>query len=172
MTTVGFNTVSTGDLKLPILLLVTFLMYVGASPSGTAGGMKITTLTAMISVLKSRLFGQKSISFLNKTIPFERLYVATSTFILYTSLIFVFSFLLAFTEADATFDKILFEVASALGTVGLSSGLTGELSNWGKVLISVLMFTGRVGVLTFGFALLRRKNATDEKPLPKDDLAV
>ncbi len=170
MTTVGFNTISTGGLSLPILLLVTFLMYIGASPSGTAGGMKITTLTAMLSVLKSRLFGQKRISFLNRTIPFERLYVATSTFILYTSIIFLFTFLLTFSESFE-FQRILFEVASALGTVGLSTGITGDLSVFGKVMVIILMFIGRVGVLTFGFALLERK-VDDESHIVEDDLAV
>lgn len=170
MTTVGFNTISTGNLSLPILLFVTFLMYIGASPSGTAGGMKITTLTAMISILKSRLFGQSKISFFNRVIPFERLYVATSTFILYTSIIFLFTFLLTFTE-DFEFQRILFEVASALGTVGLSTGITGELSVAGKVLVIILMFIGRVGVLTFGFALLERKTRSENEVI-EDDLAV
>ena len=124
----------------------------------------------MIAVLKSRLFGQKRISFLNKTIPFERLYVATSTFILYTSIIFLFTFLLTFTETFE-FERILFEVASSLGTVGLSTGITGELSNVGKVLIIILMFIGRVGVLTFGFALLERKSKI-ETIIVEDDLAI
>lgn len=170
MTTVGFNTISTGALSLPILLFVTFLMYVGASPSGTAGGLKITTLTAMISVIKSRLLGQKRITFLGRTIPFERLYVATSTFVLYTSTIFLVTFLLTFSE-DFEFQRILFEVASALGTVGLSTGITGDLSNTGKVMVILLMFVGRVGVLTFGFALLERK-ADGEGISIEDDLAV
>ncbi|MTB53762.1 TrkH family potassium uptake protein [Lewinella sp. W8] len=171
MTTVGFNTVDTGALALPALLLVTFLMYVGASPSGTAGGMKITTLTAMVAVLKSRLLGQKKITFLWRTIPFERLYVATSTFMLYTSMIFLFTFLLSYTETFA-FEEILFEVASALGTVGLSTGITGDLSSWGKVLISILMFIGRVGVLTFGFAILERTQRKEEEEFQDCDLAV
>jgi trk system potassium uptake protein TrkH len=170
MTTVGFNTLPTGALSLPILLAVTFLMYIGASPSGTAGGMKITTLTAMLSVLKSRLFGQKQISFLGRIIPFERLYVATATFMLYTSIIFLFTFLLSFSEGFE-FQEILFEVASSLGTVGLSTGITGNLSEVGKVLIIVLMFIGRVGVLTFGFALLQRKANIEQKP-KEEDLAV
>jgi trk system potassium uptake protein TrkH len=170
MTTVGFNTIPTGGLSLPILLFVTFLMYIGASPSGTAGGMKITTLTAMISVLKSRLFGQKKISFMGRVIPFERLYVATSTFILYTSVIFLFTFLLTFTE-QFEFQQILFEVASALGTVGLSTGITGDLTDIGKILVIVLMFIGRVGVLTFGFALINKKQKENEKYM-EDDLAV
>ncbi|MDC7997714.1 TrkH family potassium uptake protein [Gilvibacter sediminis] len=170
MTTVGFNTLDTGALWNPILLFVVFLMYIGASPSGTAGGLKITTLTAMLAILKSRLVGQSRISFMKRTIPFERLYVATSTFILYTSVIFLFSFLLSFTETFE-FQDILFEVASSLGTVGLSTGITADLSTVGKVLVILLMFIGRVGVLTFGFALLERKSITTEEIL-EDDLAV
>ncbi|SNR13880.1 TrkH family potassium uptake protein [Tenacibaculum jejuense] len=170
MTTVGFNTIPLNNLSLPILLLITFLMYIGASPSGTAGGMKITTLTAMISILKSRLVGQQKITFLKRIIPFERIYVATSTFMLYTSLIFLFSFLLSYTE-NFPFERILFEVASALGTVGLSTGITGDLSSIGKICIIILMFIGRVGVLTFGFALLQQKNQDIQHTI-KDDLAV
>lgn len=170
MTTVGFNTIPLSDLSLSILLLVVFLMYIGASPSGTAGGLKITTLTAMFSVLKSRLFGQEKVTFLNKVIPLERLYVATATFILYTSLIFLFTYLLSYTDRFSL-EQILFEVASALGTVGLSTGITGELSVVGKILIIILMFIGRVGVLTFGFALLKQDEETDEKAT-EDDLAV
>ena len=169
-TTVGFNTVDTGALRLPILLAVTFLMYVGASPSGTAGGMKVTTLIAMFSVLKSRILGERKINFLQRVIPFERLYVATSTFVLYTSLIFLFTLLLSFTEV-IPLDRLLFEVASALGTVGLSTGITGDFTTYGKLMIVVLMFIGRVGVLTFGFALLARR-ANPEIEFREDDLAV
>ena len=175
MTTVGFSTIPTSELSHPVLLLILFLMYVGASPSGTAGGMKITTLTAMLSVLKSRLLGQRRINFLGREIPFNRLYVATSTFILYTCLIFFFAFLMTYSE-DTSFEKILFEVASALGTVGLSAGLTGNLSVAGKIMIILLMFIGRVGVLTFGFALLDHKSQEEkdkaDKDLEKEDLAV
>lgn len=170
MTTVGFNTIDTGALSKPIIMLLIFLMYLGASPSGTAGGMKITTLIAMISILWSRLTGKKKIHFMKRKIPFERLYVATSTFILYTSLVFFMTFLLCFIEQHSL-DKILFEVASALGTVGLSTGITGDLSELGKIIITLIMFIGRVGVLTFGFALLSRKIQEDQD-LIEDDLAV
>lgn len=170
MTTVGFATIPTGALSLPILMLVIFLMYLGASPSGTAGGLKITTLTAVFAILKSRLSGSSKITFFNRVIPFERLYVATSTFILYTALIFFFSFLISFFESFS-FEEILFEVSSALGTVGLSTGITGGLSTAGKILITVLMFIGRVGVLTFGFALLAR-NKKMQTVLEEGDLAV
>ncbi len=169
MTTVGFNTVPILQLKLPILLLIIFLMYIGASPSGTAGGLKITTLTAMIAIVKSHLFGEKKVTFLNKIIPYERLYVATSTFILYTSIIFLFTFLLSYTE-KLPFEDILFEVASALGTVGLSIGISAGLSWLGKIMVIFLMFIGRVGVLTFGFSLiLKGKKQTNNT---KEDLAI
>ncbi|QWX82558.1 potassium transporter TrkH [Cellulophaga sp. HaHaR_3_176] len=170
ITTVGFNTTNTGLLSNPILLLLIFLMYIGASPSGTAGGMKVTTLTAVLAVIKSRLLGQKKVTFMKRKIPIDRLYVATSTFILYTCLLFLFSFLLTFTEKDS-FENILFEAASALGTVGLSTGLTSNLTLTGKILIIILMFIGRVGVLTFGFALLSKKDHKEIKMI-QEDLAV
>ena len=171
MTTVGFNTMDFGSFILPMLLITVFLMYVGASPSGTAGGMKITTLTAVFAIMKSRLRGDKKITFFGRSIPFERLYIATSSFIFYTSLIFLGSFLLTFFESFA-FEDILFEVASALGTVGLSTGITGDLSLFGKCMIIVFMFIGRLGVLTFGLAIWSRNITGIERKILEDDIAV
>lgn len=107
---------------------------------------------------------------MNRIVPMERLYVATSTFILYTSIIFLTTFLLTCSE-NFELETLLFEVASALGTVGLSTGITGSLSVFGKTIIILLMFLGRVGVLTFGFALLERKKDPESK-MNLDDLAV
>ncbi|WP_299900721.1 potassium transporter TrkG [uncultured Aquimarina sp.] len=171
MTTVGFNTVDFGAFVLPMLLVTTILMYIGASPSGTAGGMKITTLTAVFSIMKSRLKGRKRITFLGRTIPFERLYIATSSFIFYTTLIFLGTFILSFTESFS-FEQILFEVASALGTVGLSTGITSELSEIGKLIIIILMFIGRLGVLTFGLAIWSKSVVNGEDQVPEEDIAV
>lgn len=174
VTTVGFSTIPIKELSLTILMIVTFLMYVGASPSGTSGGMKITIFTAMISLLKSRLFGQKKVTFFGKEIPVDRLFVATSTFILYTSIIFVFTFFMTLTE-DFNYKNIVFEVGSALGTVGLTTGITPNLSSVGKLLVIVLMFIGRLGVLTFGLAILERdsqKNKEEDKESEKEDLTV
>lgn len=170
MTTVGFNTVDFGAFALPMLLVTIFLMYIGASPSGTAGGMKITTLTAVLAIMKSRLQNKKNITFLGKRIPYERLYIATSSFIFYTSLIALGTFLLTFSE-DFKFEDLLFEVASALGTVGLSTGITGNLSSIGKIILIVTMFIGRLGVLTFGLAIWA-KNQKSDAMLLTDDLAV
>lgn len=171
MTTVGFNTVDFGAFAMPMLVATVFLMYIGASPSGTAGGMKITTLTAVLSIMKSRLRGSKRITFFGRKIPFERLYIATSSFIFYTSLIFIGVFVLTFSE-EFQLEKIIFEVASALGTVGLSMGITGDLSVVGKITLIGLMFIGRLGVLTFGLAIWS-KTITEEGPeILEDDIAV
>ncbi|WP_317125796.1 potassium transporter TrkG [Ulvibacterium marinum] len=97
--------------------------------------------------------------------------MATSSFIFYTSIIFLGTFTLSFSE-DFPFEKILFEVASALGTVGLSTGITGELSDLGKIFIILLMFRGRLGVLTFGIAVWSRGQQKKDAEVYEEDLAV
>jgi trk system potassium uptake protein TrkH len=170
LTNVGFNTVPIGDFSLGIMLIVIFLMYVGASPSGTGGGMKSTTLTALIAIMWNRIRNNKQVTFFGKVLPLERLYVATSVFMLYASVIFISTFLLAMTE-DFTLNQILFETTSAIGTVGLSTGITGSLSSLGKLIIIFTMFVGRLGVLTFGLAILSRRNEMKTRE-DEADLAV
>ncbi len=171
MTTVGFNTVDFGNFIVPMLLTTFFLMYVGASPSGTAGGLKITTLTAVFAILKSRIRGKKTVTFLKRQIPYERLYVATSSFIFYTAILFLGFYLLSWSEVHGA-EALIFEVASALGTVGLSTGITDALSITGKATLICLMFIGRLGVLTFGIAIWSKTTNNKEEVSVMDDLAV
>lgn len=169
MTTVGFNSVDFAGFSQAMVLICIILMYIGASPSGTAGGIKITTLTAVLSILKSRIRGSKQITFLGRTIPYERLYIATSAFIFYTIIIVIGTFLITFSD-NFELKDVLFEVASALGTVGISRGITGDLSVFGKLIIIVLMFIGRLGVLTFGLAIWAREQKNEE--FLKEDIAL
>lgn len=170
LTTVGFNTIPISNLSLPLLLFVILLMYVGASPSGTGGGLKSTTLTAILAIMWNRLRGNKRVSFLGRTIPVERLYIATTSFIFYTGMIFFITLLLSFFE-KFPLSNILFETASALGTVGMSTGITADLSSIGKIIIIFTMFVGRLGVLTFGLSILARKtNCESHKEV--EDLVV
>lgn len=171
MTTVGFNTVDFGLFSQSMMLICIFLMYIGASPSGTAGGIKITTLTAVLAIMKSRLRGRKNITFLGRKIPYERLYIATSAFIFYTIIIVFGTFLITLSH-DFKFEDILFEVSSALGTVGISTGITGDLNTFGKIVLIVLMFIGRLGVLTFGLAIWSKTVNEQDKPLLQEDIAV
>ncbi|WP_445457976.1 TrkH family potassium uptake protein [Flavobacterium sp. HNIBRBA15423] len=156
ITTAGFNSVSIGSLRMSVLLSIIFLMYVGAAPSSSAGGMKITTLTAIIAIVKSKIRNEYKVTYFGRKIPADRLEMAVSTFVFYTAILFLSVFLLSFTE-NQTLDKILFEATSAIGTVGLSMGITGSLSEWGKIILVCIMFIGRVGVITFGLAILAKK---------------
>jgi trk system potassium uptake protein TrkH len=170
LTTVGFNTIPLSGIVLPVLLVMVLLMYVGASPSGTGGGMKSTTFVALIAIMVSRIRAKSTVTFLGKTIPLERMYVATSTFMLYASVIFIATFLLSVTETFS-FEQILFETTSAIGTVGLSVGITSTLTTAGKLVLVAVMFVGRLGVITFGLAILaKRKKITTKED--EADLAV
>lgn len=169
ISTAGYNSIPLSNLNLGVLLTIIFLMYVGAAPSSTGGGMKITTLTAVIAIVKSKVRNQAKVTYLGKKIPADRLEMAVSTFIFYTAILFFSVFLLSFTE-NQSLEKLLFEATSAIGTVGLSMGITGSLSVWGKIILISIMFIGRVGVITFGLAILAKKQ--HKKIDNETDLAV
>ncbi|WP_317174196.1 TrkH family potassium uptake protein [Nonlabens antarcticus] len=169
MTTVGFNTMDFGAYGLPVVMITIMLMYIGASPSGTSGGLKITTLVATIAYLRSKLKNSVDVTFLNRHIPNERVSVAVSTFIFYFMISFLGILLLTFTEIQPL-EKIAFEVLSALGTVGLSMGITADLTLFGKIVVIFLMFVGRLGVLTFGLAISRAY--IDHGNVRDEDIAV
>ena len=169
MTTVGFNTISISKISRASLLLLTTLMIIGASPSGTGGGLKSTTFTALIGIMRSTLQGKRHIYFWGKRVPNERVRLAVATFCFYVAFLLLGVYLLTFTE-QMDFEAILFESASALGTVGLSTGITAQLSSMGKIAITFLMFVGRLGPLTFGMSLfLRQKTLAEEKD---EDVAI
>lgn len=169
ISTAGYNSIPLSNLTLGVLLTIIFLMYVGAAPSSTGGGMKITALTAVIAIVKSKVRNQAKVTYLGKKIPADRLEMAVSTFIFYTAILFFSVFLLSFTE-NHSLEKLLFEATSAIGTVGLSMGITGSLSVWGKIILISIMFIGRVGVITFGLAILAKKQ--HKKIDNETDLAV
>jgi len=155
LTTVGFNTVPVGNLALSSLLLISILMIIGASPSGTGGGVKSTTISALLAALKSTLKKEKQVKFMGKIIPRERVMFAVCSFTFYIGVLAIGMYLLTLTE-NLAFDKLFFEAASALGTVGLSTGITNTLAPLSKMIIILLMLIGRIGPLTFGMALFYR----------------
>lgn len=169
MTTVGFNTMPIGEFILPIIFTIIFLMYVGASPSGTSGGLKITTLTAVLAYLRSHLKNSDEVYFLGRRIPEKRVSIALTTFIFYIIIIFIGLLLLTYSE-DMPLSDLMFETLSALGTVGLSTGITGDFTAMGKIVIIGLMFIGRLGVLTFGLSISRSYHETEK--LIEEDIAI
>jgi len=151
-TTAGFNTLEVSSLFPPNVLILLFLFTFGASPSGTAGGLKNTTFSTLAGLVNSTLKGRSKIHFWRREIPAKILQMATSSFAYYMFLIILSAFILVWLE-KLPLESILFETASALSTAGLTMGINSGLTDSGKILISLLMFMGRVGILTFGFAI-------------------
>ena len=166
--TAGFNTIPIGQMATPALVVILIAMLVGASPSGTGGGIKTTSVSAILGNLMSMLRGRNATAWFGYEIPSGRVLMAFAACSLYLLLLIAGVLILTITET-AAFLPIVFEAASAIGTVGLSMGITGDLSATGKLIIIALMFAGRCGPLTIGLALLRQSNV---QPLRPDDLAV
>ncbi|MBE7382666.1 MAG: potassium transporter KtrB [Leptolyngbya sp. SIO1E4] len=170
LTTVGFNTHPIGSLSAFGVLLTLVLMIVGASPSGTGGGLKSTTISAALGVMWSALKGRGTTAYLGRRIPEDRLFAAFSAIVFY---LFIFLLgaggLLLFQSQP--FEDVLFEAASALGTVGLSRGITGDLTAIAKLIVIFLMFVGRIGPLSFGIALFYEKSKVRANE-PMEDLAI
>ena len=150
-----------------------FLEYVGsrASPSGTGGGVKCTSVSAVWGFIISKLGLRENVTFLNHIIPHYRIDTALTSVITYSLMIFCGCVVLSYSE-PFKLSQILFEATSAIGTVGLSTGITPELSAIGKFTIIILMYIGRVGVITFGSALLIRTRTRALQNVRKSDLVA
>jgi trk system potassium uptake protein TrkH len=160
--TAGFNTCDISALSAPVLLCMLVLMFIGGSPGSTAGGIKTTTLAALWAVIRSG-FGQKeNVEICKRTVPNDIIKKAITIFSVSLCTVLVFIALLLYFEKKLFVD-IVFETVSAFGTVGLSTGITPQLSLKGKLLISLLMFIGRLGPLTMAYAFMPRKPAVQYK---------
>ncbi len=160
LTTVGFNTHPIGVVSHASVMALLVLMILGASPSGTGGGLKSTTWSAGIASAWSVMHGKKEVTFLGRVVPAHRIQAAFAAFTLYL-LIFAFGCFVLLLADRHTFEDVVFEVGSALGTVGLSRGITGTLTDAGKLVVIMLMFFGRVGVISLGLAVLARRGGLD-----------
>ena len=162
--TAGFNTIDLNRFEVPTLVLMMFLMFVGASPGSSGGGIKTTSLALFVAILHSRLKGSQHTNVFRRTIP-DELVTKTLTLVMLAALLVGFCAFwllsvqmsgLSFSESRGVFMDYMFEVVSAFATVGLSLGATAKLVPAGKVIIILLMFVGRVGLLTAAFAIIRR----------------
>lgn len=165
--TAGFNTVPIGQLGASTLLLISVFMFIGASPGGTGGGVKTTSISALFAVVKGTLRGTGVATFGRNEIPRERVHTAVTNFSLYLFTVVAGIYALGLTRHEITLGMV-FEAASALGTVGLSMGETASLNDAGKLIITALMFVGRVGPLTAGLAFVKRREAVTTRMEPGD----
>ena len=165
--TAGFNMVNVGALPLPALMILIALMFVGGSPGSCAGGIKTTSLAVWIARILARLTGREQVHMLGRRIPHD--VVRRAALVIAVAAIWnaVGIMVLSITEgtrADVRFEHIIFEQVSAFATVGLSAGLTPELSVAGKLWIIASMFVGRLGPLTVALAVMTHARARFEYP--------
>lgn len=163
----GFSTVDVGSLH-PVTTMVTkVLMLIGGGPGSTAGGIKLTTLAILMIVVYTLMRGREDFNVLDRRLPQHLINKAIAIVMIAISSVFIISTLLLYTER-APLDVVIFETISAFATVGLSMGLTPDLSPAGKVIIAISMFIGRLGPLTLAFALTKSKKKSNVKYVEED----
>ncbi|WP_042835373.1 TrkH family potassium uptake protein [Thermoanaerobacter ethanolicus] len=162
--TAGFNTLSLSDMTIASEFLTIILMFIGASPAGTGGGIKTTTFAVILYTVLSVIKGEEETVLYKRTISRNIVYKAVAISFISVFIIFSVTMVLSITETS-DFLTILYETISAFGTVGLSLGLTPELTTVGRIIIIFTTYTGRVGPLTLALALAKRQRRP--KPIIK-----
>ncbi len=167
--TAGFNTVDIGAMRESTLLIITVLMFIGAGSASTGGGIKVTTFAILGWVMWSEVQGRRDVNIFGRRIPSALIRQAITVALLSVGVV-VGATLVLMTIDDFPLMSSLVEVTSGFGTVGLSTGITSAMSTLGKLLVVIVMLTGRVGPVTFVTALaLRERPETyrypEERPI-------
>ncbi len=157
--TAGFNTIDLTGLGAATTLLLMMLMFIGASPGSTGGGVKTSTIGVIFAFLRSRILARDSAGLFRRTIPMDIVIRAFAAVSLALLLVFLSSFLLLLSQPGLSLKDAVFEVFSAFGTVGLSLGITSRLDGLGKIVLILTMYVGRIGplVLLAAFSRFRAK---------------
>lgn len=176
--TAGFSTVDIGHLTDPTLFFIIMLMFIGGASGSCAGGIKVNTFAVLVALTWSRLHGRNDVEIFERRIsPWAiprviTLVILSVCFVTFMVLLLSLAEqgMLSHQQSRGAFMEVVFEAFSAFGTVGLSTGLTPQLSTLGKVLIILLMFVGRVGPLTLGALFTERR----KRPLryPEENVLV
>ncbi len=171
--TAGFNTIDIGKMTEAALFITIMLMFIGGSPGGTAGGLKTTTLRVLFSSTKAILQGKEEVHLYERQIPLSLILKAIGVAVGSLMTLLVMTSLISLSVPDGRFDfiQLLFEVISGFGTVGLSTGITGQLTAFAKLVLIATMYIGRVGVLLLMSALLGDPTPTIIR-YPEENLLV
>lgn len=169
-TTVGFNTVDISVMRTPSLFIMIILMFIGASPGSTGGGIKTTSFATSVLSSIASLKGKNVATIFKRSINRFNLDKANAQIFVAIFSTLTITMILTFTE-KFSFVRILFEAVSAFGTVGLSTGITPDLSTIGKLLIIILMIIGRVGPLAIGLFFVR-KSGNGNYAYPEEEIFI
>ncbi|MFC7342328.1 TrkH family potassium uptake protein [Saccharopolyspora griseoalba] len=167
--TAGFNTLDVGAMQPASLLVTDVLMFIGGGSAGTAGGIKVTTFALLAFVMLAEVRGEPNVHVLGRKLPREVYRQALTVVLSGVGLVWLATMTLLLIT-PFKLDDVLFEATSAFGTVGLSTGITGDLSQAGQLILVVLMFVGRLGPITFASALAlrergKRYDLPEERPI-------
>jgi Trk-type K+ transport system membrane component len=145
----GLSTMDVSEFTMPTLLVMSILMFIGASPSSVGGGIRTTTFAVNILFIYHFAKGNRDIKVFKREIHEDDILKSLAITLLAVGMCFISVVTLSITEQEHHIIEIIFEVCSAFGTTGLSMGITPELSNIGKCIIMALMFIGRIGLTSF-----------------------
>lgn len=168
--TAGFNTVDTGALKPESKLLTTALMFIGGSPGSTAGGVKTTTIAVILIYVISNLRGESGCNVFHRRIGDEVIKRASMVFCL-NLFLGLTSVTLILATSNLRMSDVLFEVYSAISTVGMTTGITRDLNVVGRIVIIILMYCGRIGSMTFALSLVAKPEAKGLS-LPEEKITI
>ena len=148
----GVSTLDIGSLRQATQFFLILLMFIGAAPGSTGGGIKVTTFATLVGAVIAMMRGKDEVVLFRFRLARERIFKALTITMISLAVVVAVTMVLCTTE-DRAFLRILFEAVSAFGTCGLSTGITPQLTDFGKLLLSLTMFAGRIGPLTFAYAL-------------------
>lgn len=170
--TAGFNTIPIGEMTQATLFFLVIMMFIGASPGSTGGGVKTTTFGVIAATVWATIRGKDDVELFHRRLTTWVIGRSLAIVSMAMSMIILASLVLSITEAGHPFIEIFFEATSAFGTVGLSTGLTPDLSTVGRLVIIITMFAGRVGPLTLAVALAQRGNRKSILRMPEEKIMV
>jgi trk system potassium uptake protein TrkH len=169
--TAGFNTIDIGRMTSAGLFVTNILMFIGASPGSTGGGIKTTTARILLRCTRATLQGRDEVLCYQRKIPAPLILKAISVLVGSSIVVFVSTLLVSLFQSNLEFEQILFEIVSAFATVGLSTGITGSLSVPSQLVVIATMYIGRVGVLLLVLAIMGDPKPTSVE-YPEENLLV
>lgn len=169
--TSGFTAFALNDKEPETLLILMGMMFIGGASGSTAGGIKLTTFSALGFAIIASVRGDEHVTAFGREIPWRQINRALAVALLSVAIVFASTFLLSIAH-DGDFIDIMFEAVSAFATCGLSTGITGSLNEAGQLIIIVTMFIGRVGPLTIALALAERLGRPSRLRYPEADLNI